>query len=149
MEAPVVSAAPGGRHLDIADSVDLPAGASVTYTAVCAVDAGADGQVQNTASITEPVGVTDPVAGNNTATDSDLLIGACGFPKNLIMAGTIFNGPVDLTACLTITMGSDVTVSGTGILTLTAGESVNFIAPVNVQEFGGMSVTIDQTLLPA
>jgi uncharacterized repeat protein (TIGR01451 family) len=58
---------------DIADSVDLPAGSSVTYTANCTVDPTAEyTAVANTATVTTPAGVTDPEPGNNTATDVDL-----------------------------------------------------------------------------
>jgi uncharacterized repeat protein (TIGR01451 family) len=58
---------------NIADSVDLPAGASVTYTAQCTVSPSATGPVSNTASVAPPAGVTDPVPGNNSATDVDNL----------------------------------------------------------------------------
>jgi len=55
------------------DTVNLPAGGSVTYTASCAVSAAATGTLSNTATVTAPAGVTDPTPGNNSATDSDTL----------------------------------------------------------------------------
>jgi len=58
---------------DINDTVDLPAGSSVTYTAVCSIDPGATGTLSNTAAVTEPAGVTDPDPSNNSATDVDIL----------------------------------------------------------------------------
>ena len=68
----------------IADSVDLPVGANVTYTAVCAIAAGASGGLSNTASVSAPDGVTDPVGANNTATDVDAL----GAEADLVLTKT-------------------------------------------------------------
>ena len=58
---------------DINDTVNLPAGGSVTYTAVCAISGAATGSLVNTATVSAPGGVTDPVAGNDSATDTDTL----------------------------------------------------------------------------
>ncbi|MEP7201973.1 MAG: hypothetical protein ABI894_05150, partial [Ilumatobacteraceae bacterium] len=57
----------------INSTADLPVGATVTYTVNATVSASATGSISNTASVTVPAGVTDPVAGNNTATDTDPL----------------------------------------------------------------------------
>ena len=61
---------------NISDSVNLPAGGSVTYTASCTLSAAATGTLSNTATVTAPGGVTDPVPGNNNATDSDTVTAA-------------------------------------------------------------------------
>lgn len=58
---------------DISELVNLPGGASVTYTATCSIAASASGTLTNTASIAPPAGVTDPAPGNNSASDSDTL----------------------------------------------------------------------------
>ena len=58
---------------DINDVVDIPSGDSLTYTAVCAIDPAATGILTNTATVTNPVGVTDPNPGNNNSTDVDTL----------------------------------------------------------------------------
>ena len=58
---------------NINDSVNLPAGGSVTYTASCTISAAATGSLVNTATVTAPGGVTDPTPGNNSATDTDTL----------------------------------------------------------------------------
>ncbi|MBK8741876.1 MAG: DUF11 domain-containing protein [Betaproteobacteria bacterium] len=57
---------------NISDSVNLPLGASVTYTASCVVAAGtANGAViSNTATIATAAGVTDLAQANNSATDT-------------------------------------------------------------------------------
>jgi uncharacterized repeat protein (TIGR01451 family) len=59
---------------NINDSVNLPAGGSVTYTASCTISAAATGMLSNTATVAAPGGVTDPTPGNNSATDTDTLL---------------------------------------------------------------------------
>jgi uncharacterized repeat protein (TIGR01451 family) len=58
---------------DIADTVDLPVGASVTYIVTATVDPAATGTLSNTATATVAVGTTDTDATNDSATDSDTL----------------------------------------------------------------------------
>src|SRR5262245_52530314 len=59
---------------DINDTVNLPAGGSVTYTVSAGVAASAAGSLSNTATVGVPVGVPDPASGNNSATDTDTLL---------------------------------------------------------------------------
>jgi uncharacterized repeat protein (TIGR01451 family) len=59
---------------DIADSVDLPAGASVTYTAKAVLDAVASGTLLNTATVECPASVTELEPADNTDTDSDTVV---------------------------------------------------------------------------
>ncbi len=56
---------------NINDSVNLPAGGSVTYTASCTISAAATGTLANTATVSSAV--TDPNPANNSATDTDTL----------------------------------------------------------------------------
>ena len=58
---------------NIADTVNLPVGASVTYTAIAQVSVAATGTLTNTAVVGAPAGVTDTNLANNTATDTDAL----------------------------------------------------------------------------
>ena len=58
---------------NIADTVNLPAGASVTYTATCNIDPTATGSLVNTATVATSGAVSDPTPGNNSATDTDTL----------------------------------------------------------------------------
>ncbi|MFN7940396.1 MAG: GEVED domain-containing protein [Thermoanaerobaculia bacterium] len=53
--------------------INLPSGASVTYTVTCTIAASATGTLTNTATSSVPVGLNDPVPGNNSATDADTL----------------------------------------------------------------------------
>ena len=55
---------------NINDTVNLPAGASVTYTATCSTALAATGSLGNTATITFG---GDPIPANNSATDTDTL----------------------------------------------------------------------------
>ncbi len=55
---------------NISDSVSLPAGGSVTYTASASIDAAASGTLSNTATISAGGGVSDSSPGNNSATDT-------------------------------------------------------------------------------
>ncbi|MCJ7754146.1 MAG: hypothetical protein MUP13_06255, partial [Thermoanaerobaculales bacterium] len=60
---------------DISESVDLPVGASVTFTATGTCDPGAAGQsIDNTATVTCPASVTELEPSDNTATDSDAIV---------------------------------------------------------------------------
>ena len=63
---------------NINDTVNLPAGGSVTYTASCTISAAATGTLSNTATVTAPAACTDPTPGNNSATDTDTLRRATG-----------------------------------------------------------------------
>lgn len=60
----------------INDSVNLPMGGSVSYTASCAISAGAAGSLVNTATVSTAGGVTEVNAGNNSATDTDTITAA-------------------------------------------------------------------------
>ncbi len=62
-----------GGSSNIADTVDLPVGSSVTYVVSGTVSASATGQLTNTASVSTPAEVNDPNSGNNSATDTDTL----------------------------------------------------------------------------
>ncbi len=65
--------ASGSGSLD--ETVDLPAGGTVTYTLTGTVSAAARGTLDNTATIAPPAGVTDPDPADNSATDTDTLLG--------------------------------------------------------------------------
>ena len=51
--------------------VSLPAGTHVTFTVSGTVPAGTTGTLLNSATVTPPLGMTDPVPGNNTGTDTN------------------------------------------------------------------------------
>lgn len=58
---------------NINNVVNLPLGGSVTYTASCTIPSSATGSLSNTATVTPPGTIIDPVPANNSATDTDTL----------------------------------------------------------------------------
>lgn len=54
-------------------SVNLPGGASVTFTETCSLAGSATGTLSNTATVTPPSTIIDSATGNNSATDTDTL----------------------------------------------------------------------------
>jgi uncharacterized repeat protein (TIGR01451 family) len=56
---------------NITNTVDMPSGSKITYTAKGTVRSAATGNLSNTAQVTAPTGVLDPNTANNSATDSD------------------------------------------------------------------------------
>jgi uncharacterized repeat protein (TIGR01451 family) len=57
---------------NINDTVNMPSGSTITYTATGTISPSATGSLSNTATVTAPGGVTD-AGGNNSATDTDTL----------------------------------------------------------------------------
>ncbi|MEX2500435.1 MAG: DUF11 domain-containing protein [Wenzhouxiangellaceae bacterium] len=57
------------------DTLSMPVGSSVTYTATCGVPLGATGTLSNTATISS-ASSTDPSPGNASATDGNTVLGA-------------------------------------------------------------------------
>ena len=60
---------------DIADLVDLPAGAAVTYTIEATVDANASGTATSSATVAAPAGYFDPNPSDDEAIDADVIVG--------------------------------------------------------------------------
>jgi uncharacterized repeat protein (TIGR01451 family) len=58
---------------NINDTVVLPSGSKITYSAKGKLSSAATGTLSNTATVTLPNGVTDPNPANNSATDSDTI----------------------------------------------------------------------------
>ncbi len=56
---------------NIGDTVNLPVGASATYTATCTINSSATGSLSNTAGVSSSV--SHPTPGNTSATDTDTL----------------------------------------------------------------------------
>ena len=89
----------GSGSGSINDTVNLPVGATVTYTLTGTIDASARGSLANTATVTAPGGVADPNPGNNSATDTDVLPGVDFFtvaPCRVVdtRGGAPIGGPV-------------------------------------------------------
>jgi uncharacterized repeat protein (TIGR01451 family) len=82
---------------NINDTVNIPAGSTLTYTVTVNIVSSPSGDLDNTATVTSS---TDPVPGNNSATDTDiLLLGSTpdGSIYSLLAGGTLtLNIPVDV-----------------------------------------------------
>jgi uncharacterized repeat protein (TIGR01451 family) len=110
------------------DTVNLPAGGSVTYTASCNISASATGTLSNTATVAAPAGVTDPNPGNNSATDSDTVNAAPG----AVVTGTktVSAGPYTVGGTITYTV--TLTNSGTGAQADNPGNEFTDVLPATL-----------------
>jgi uncharacterized repeat protein (TIGR01451 family) len=102
-----------GGSGDINDSVNLPAGSTVTYTVTATVSASPSGDLVNAANVTAPPGVTDLASGNNSATDTDKLIRTDTLPPQIGVTppyadGTYYN----LLEGTTLTLNIPVVANG-------------------------------------
>jgi len=61
----------GSITSNIADTANIPSSKKVTYTIVALLGTAVPGDLVNTATITAPVGMLDPILANNSATDTD------------------------------------------------------------------------------
>lgn len=83
-----VCGASGGVGAINDTGLNLPAGAEATYTLTLAVPAAFTGNLVNTVTVSPSAGTTDPVPGNNTATDTNTQ----AVPTfNFCAANTIYN----------------------------------------------------------
>ena len=151
----------------INDSVNLPAGASVTYTLSATVSPSASSPLANTATVTPPAGVNDPNPGNNSATDSDPVSSPSAdlaITKNNGVAGVIAGGGVTYTivasnagpfaatgATVTDTLPASLTAVswtcvGAGGGTCTASGSGNISDTVNLPVGASVTYTVSATL---
>ncbi|MBI4998621.1 MAG: DUF11 domain-containing protein [Rhodocyclales bacterium] len=78
----------------IATTADLASAGTATFTVNATVSAGATGTLTNTASVAVPVGMVDPDAANNSATDSDTIQPAVSVVAYFTTTGTTTSAPV-------------------------------------------------------
>ena len=146
----------------------MPAGASVTFTATCAVSATAIGNISNTATVAAPAGVTDPTSGNNSATDVDTVVGS-QVTATKTASGTFVVGS---TVTYTIILGNagpgpqgdnpgneltDVLPATLALISATASSGTAVASvPTNTVTWNGsipaggsVTITITATILPA
>jgi uncharacterized repeat protein (TIGR01451 family) len=94
---------------NLAETLGMPNGSSVTYTASCDIDSDATGTLSNTATISGSV--IDPQAGNNSATDSDTALTPDADLSIVITAPTNVStpGPITYTIDVSNSGPSDAT----------------------------------------
>ena len=112
-------------------TVTLAPGESVTYLVTVAIDPDLTGSLSNTATVSPPSGVTDPLPDNNSATDTDTLTPQADLSitksdgKTSVVPGTnntytitvTDNGPSSVTGATV----SDVLPAGTTFVSATGG----------------------------
>ena len=91
---------------NLAETLSLPSGGEVTYTATCTVAVAATGTLSNTATAT--ASVADPDSGNNSATDDDTVVTSVtiGFSKGFSPA--IISQGATSTLSFTIDNGANI-----------------------------------------
>ncbi len=87
---------------NIGDTANLPSGASVTYTATCAVSGSAVGVLSNTATVATGAGAGDPDPANNSATDTTTVLSPADVSGTKTVSGSFLaTTPVTYTVTLT------------------------------------------------
>jgi uncharacterized repeat protein (TIGR01451 family) len=111
----------------ITDLATLPVGASVTYTATCAVALSTTSAVlSNSASVAPPGPVTDPLPSNNTANDVDAVI---HLPAHLFASKTVTGSfTPGGTVTYAIALGND----GTGTQHDNPGDELTDVLPAGL-----------------
>ena len=127
---------------NINDTVDLPVGGSVTYSADCTVSDAATDTLTNSASVSVPTGMVESNSGDNSDDDVDSVV----VPEQRTLSDQTVTGTVTYEAHDSITVGPDFTVSSTGDVTLRVCNAVTFVEPFTVMSGGTMTVVIDPTL---
>ena len=97
---------------DLDETVDLPVGAAVTFTAGCTVDPGAGGFLVNAAVVAPPADAVDPLAANDVAADTDVVleVGPCGAFNDRQLSDVVLAGSETIEACASIGAGPAVKV---------------------------------------
>ncbi|WP_257385976.1 beta strand repeat-containing protein [Tahibacter caeni] len=153
---------------NIADTVNLPAGGSTTYTASCAVSASATGTLSNTATVAAPAGVTDPTPGNNSATDTDTLAASADLSITKTDGVTSATPGGSVTYTITASNAGPSGAAGTTVTdtfpaletctwtcvgagggTCTASGSGNIAGTVNLPAGGSVTYTASCTISPS
>jgi uncharacterized repeat protein (TIGR01451 family) len=112
------SQCPASGSASINATVDLLAGGTATFTLTGTLAASATGVLVNTATVAAPPGVTDPVSGNNSATDSDpIVVVSVDLAITMVHVGTLMPGQTG--AQYTITVTNVGAVSSSGMVTVT------------------------------
>ncbi len=100
---------------NINTTVDLPVGGSATFVATGTVSLAAAGTLSNTATVTPPAGISDPVPGNNSATDSDTRSPAANLGITKTDGKTEYGPGETLTYTITVSNAGPDAVTGAAV----------------------------------
>ncbi|HEY9234321.1 MULTISPECIES: isopeptide-forming domain-containing fimbrial protein [Phenylobacterium] len=130
-------------------SVNLPAGATVTFTMKLQIPAGRTGVLTNTATVTPPATALDSNMANNTATDSDAFVTVA---KQLLSESGSIDGFAEPGENLTyrITLTNPTTVAATAFgVTDTLDPNTSFVSATVNGVSAGSNVTWSGLGVPA
>ncbi|WP_190278917.1 beta strand repeat-containing protein [Dokdonella koreensis] len=142
-----------GGSGNLSDTVNLPAGGSVTYTAVCTVSPAATGTLSNVATVAAAAGVTDPVPANNSQTDTTTVLqpAALTLAPTTLAFGTVPVGTTSAPLSVTLSNSGDVSLQVTAVTAASApfAQSGGTCGAPPITIAGGASCTIGYTFAPA
>ena len=162
------SGAAGGSG-NINQTINLAAGGTATYTVTGTVSPTATGNLVNTATVAAPVGMTDPMAGNNSATDTDTLAGQADLQITKTDGSATYTPGLGITYTIVVTNAGPSFVAGatvadtipaaitgaawTAVFTGTgssgtAGGSGNINQTINLAAGGTATYTVTGTVSP-
>ena len=145
---------PGPSTAAISDVVTMPLGSTITYTVVLTIPSGFTGALVNTATVTAPTGVTDPVPGNNTVTDTDTRSGSADLQVTKSDGSTIYTPGTTTTYTVVISnAGPSNVVGATFVDNIPSGVTWSYSATGSVGTSGytarGTSNIRDVVTIPA
>jgi uncharacterized repeat protein (TIGR01451 family) len=97
---------------NIATTVDLKSGTSATFIVSATVAGGTVGVISNTVTVTPPGGVTDPIPGNNSATDTNPTVPVADLAVTKTSAPDPYVAGSPLTYTVTVTNNGPADVAG-------------------------------------
>ncbi len=98
---------------NINDTVNLPAGGSVTYTVTATISPAATSTLSNTATVSSSV--TDPTPANNSATDTDTLVPQANLAVTISDSPDPANAGSDLTYTINLTNNGPSDAASTAV----------------------------------
>ncbi len=132
---------------NIGDSLNLPAGATVTYVVHATLSPTATGNLTDTATITAPAGVTDPNPANNSATDIDTtssVTPVLNFPNGFASAASQLqlNGTVTKIVGTSLQLTDDNKTEKASVFSFNPVSVTNFATQFNIQMVGAPNTTL-------
>ena len=125
-------------------------GGVAEYVAECVVAPAAESEVENTATVTAPLGYWDASTGNNSSTDTDkvLTLGDChAYPDHRTLDGAIISIDTTIGACQTLTV-TDTELGGIAKVAFIAGERIGLGDGITISDTGSFIAAIDPDLAP-